>query len=452
MNKPVEIKEFTRIFCEENVQGEDFTTIPKRMFDDLERFLLDFSGSHLHSDAADFLKIGSQKYGGKYLSVNNYVGVIQTQRGNQLQILPKIDLGSDEIDEGNKLTKEIFLKMIKSLRDVPFKHLDTTSLKTERLSIFEIFIKMYLQEAMILAKKGLKSAYQEHEDNLRFYKGKLLVNEQIKQNAAHKERFYMRYDEYDLNRPENRLIKSTLLKLMTLSTDNQNQKEIRQLLTYFEFVDPSVNYVKDFSLVKKDRLVKDYEMLLLWSKVFLLNHSFSTFSGSSNAWALLFPMETVFESYVAQELRKVFADTSWTVSVQDREQWLFDYPHHKFRLKPDIVITKADGTKIILDTKWKALSDNERNNYDISQADMYQMFAYSKKYARSDAEFVGNSPDVWLLYPVNSAMRKYTENNQTIEFISMLGDEKDVHIRLFFVDLKEIGQSMQTLKSRLEEI
>ena len=106
----------------------------------------------------------------------------------------------------------------------------------------------------------------------------------------------------------------------------------------------------------------------------------------------------------------------------------------------------------ILDTKWKALSDNERNNYDISQADMYQMFAYSKKYARSDAEFVGNSPDVWLLYPVNSAMRKYTENNQTIEFISMLGDEKDVHIRLFFVDLKEIGQSMQTLKSRLEEI
>ena len=54
-------------------------------------------------------------------------------------------------------------------------------------------------------------------------------------------------------------------------------------------------------------------------------------------------------------------------------------------------------------------------------------------------------------YPVNSAMRKYTEKDQTIEFISMPGDEKDVRIRLFIVDLKEIGQSMQTLKSRLEE-
>ena len=116
------------------------------------------------------------------------------------------------------------------------------------------------------------------------------------------------------------------------------------------------------------------------------------------------------------------------------------------------MITKEDGTQIILDTKWKSLSDNERNNYDISQADMYQMFAYSKKYARSDAEFVRKSPDVWLLYPINSAMRKYSENNQTIEFISMLGDEKDVRVRLFFVYLKNIGDSMQLLKSRLEGI
>ncbi len=453
MKKPVEIKEFTRIFCEENVRDEDITTVPKRVFDDLERFLLYFSGADLHSDAADFLKIGSQRYGGKYISVNNYVGVIQTGSGNQIQILPKIDLGSDENCEEernhNGITKRIFLRMIRSLRDVPFKHLDTTNLKTERLSVFEIFIRMYLLEAMSLAKKGLKSAYLEHEDNLRFYKGKLLVSAHIGQNAAHKERFYMRYDEYDMNRPENRLIKSTLIKLMALSTDNQNQKDIRQLLTYFEFVEPSVNYAKDFSLVKKDRLVKDYEMLLHWSKVFLLDHSFSSFSGSSNAWALLFPMETVFESYVAQEMRKVLADTSWTVSVQDREQWLFDYPRHKFRLKPDIVITKEDGTQIILDTKWKLLSDNERNNYDISQADMYQMYAYSKKYAKSVTELVTKSPDVWLLYPVNQQMRKYADSDEKIEFISMAEGRKDVRVRLFFVDLKNIGDSMQLLKSRL---
>ena len=47
-------------------------------------------------------------------------------------------------------------------------------------------------------------------------------------------------------------------------------------------------------------------------------------------------------------------------------------------------------------------------------------------------------------------MRKYTDD-RIIEFISKNADENDVHVRLFFVDLKEIGLSMQTLKSRLED-
>ena len=449
MRESIEIKEFTRIFCKDDVQNEGLTTVSRALFEDLEQFLFDFNSSNIHADASEFIRLGSQRYAGKYISVNNFVGVIQTPKGHQVQILPKIDLGSDEndADEINSFTqtKKIFLKMIRSLRDLPIKHLDTTNLRTDKLPIFEIFISMYLQEAMILAKRGLKSAYLEHEDNLRFYKGKLMVSEHIKRNTAHKERFYMRYDEYDLNRPENRLIKSTLLKLMSLSTNEQNQKEIRQILTFFELVEPSPNYERDFSLVKKDRTVKDYEMILQWSKVFLLNQSFSTFTGRSQSLALLFPMETVFESYVAQELRRVCADTPWTISVQDREQWLFDYPNHKFRLKPDIVIRKEDGTQIILDTKWKSLTDNERMNYGISQSDMYQMYAYSKKYARAG----GDSPDIWLLYPVNSEMRKYT-GDRIIEFISKNADKNDVHVRLFFVDLKEIGLSMQTLKSRLE--
>lgn len=42
-----------------------------------------------------------------------------------------------------------------------------------------------------------------------------------------------------------------------------------------------------------------------WSKVFLMNQSFTTFSGETNARALLFPMEKVFEAYVARNLKQV---------------------------------------------------------------------------------------------------------------------------------------------------
>ena len=55
--------------------------------------------------------------------------------------------------------------------------------------ICKIFINMYLQEVRQLVKRGIKSSYVGVEDNLNFYKGKLLVNEHIKRNTVHQERF-----------------------------------------------------------------------------------------------------------------------------------------------------------------------------------------------------------------------------------------------------------------------
>lgn len=139
------------------------------------------------------------------------------------------------------------------------------------------------------------------------------------------------------------------------------------------------SYEKDFSQVVINRNTKDYEMLIQWSKVFLMNKSFTTFSGSTTSRALLFPMELVYESYVAQQMKKVMSTKGWDVSRQDKGYYLFTGPRRQFALRPDIVMKKGERT-IILDTKWKSLVNNERVNYGISQADMYQMYAYSKKY------------------------------------------------------------------------
>ena len=64
---------------------------------------------------------------------------------------------------------------------------------------------------------------------------------------------------------------------------------------------------------------------------------------------------------------------------------------------------------------------------------MYQMYAYSKKY---------NTPEIWLLYPVNSEMH----NHQDISFDS----DDGVNVRLFFVDVAKMEKSMQSLRVLLE--
>ena len=236
------------------------------------------------------------------------------------------------------------------------------------------------------------------------------------------------------NRAENRLVKATLVKLQKLTTSAENSKEIRQLLTAFEMVDASVNYAKDFSQVVINRNTKAYERLMQWSKVFLMNKSFTTFSGTTASRALLFPMESVYESYVVRQMKKVMSPEGWEVSSQDKEHYLFMEPRKQFALRPDIVM-KREGRTIILDTKWKSLVNNERVNYGISQADMYQMYAYSKKY---------NTPEIWLLYPVNDEMK----NHYPIRFKS--GD--GTIVKLHFVDVSRIEESLQELRDKLEEV
>ena len=71
-----------------------------------------------------------------------------------------------------------------------------------------------------------------------------------------------------------------------------------------------------------------------------------------------------------------------------------------FNLRPDIYLGRRDNSRtdlpemVIIDTKWKRLDENNHKGYNIDQGDMYQMFAYGKKYNKN-----GAVPNMVLLYP-----------------------------------------------------
>lgn len=441
MDNLLELKEFEFITDNDEYRDEHDQRIHflnQEKFKELDEFVRRQNGEKEDVDALDFFKSFSKRGVGNVIQARNYVGLVQLESGFQVQILPKIDM-VDETNE-NHSTRHVLIDMLRCMKDFPGKIFTTANLRTESMNLYEIFINMYVVQVSELTKRGLKSTYVNTEDNLSVYKGKLIFNKHIKANLAHEERFYVSYDEYSQNRAENRLIKATLLKLQRLSTSSNNLKLIRQLLTYFELVDVSVNYDKDFAKVVIDRNTKDYESIMEWSKVFLTNKSFSTFSGDRKARALLFPMEKLYESYVAQKMEYIFAEVDLDVSVQDRKYHLFKEDKREvFGLQPDIVVSTIDThTKkfrpfVIMDTKWKRLYDSPDNNYGISQADMYQMFAYSKKY---------DVKNIWLLYPFVEELR----NHEPIVFRD--GDKTEVNI--FFVNVANIEESIRELLNRVQ--
>ena len=337
----------------------------------------------------------------RHIRVKNYVGTIETKQNTVLEIIPKIEINTgDELSEEE--SKKILLRMLKSLHNSPYLNLGSAALAVkDNLPIFEVFIKNFTQELSILLSKGLRSDYIANEENLNFLKGKLLIKENIKFNSILRSKFFCQFSDYNLNIPPNKLIKSCLLRFRLISNLNSNKKIITKLLMTMEKIQESVNIQADLTYCSANKkLLNSYGNLINWCEVFLTNKSFFNFHGKNINQAILFPMEKLFESYVANLLKRHCK--SLTISAQDKKYNLLsqkkyasdiDFSLKKFRLKPDIVI---NHDQIIIDTKWKIISENQQN-FDIKEADVYQMHAYGKRYQEGNVD--NQPPRLCLLYP-----------------------------------------------------
>ena len=407
MNKnQITLTEFERIYQHD---------ICKKDFDDIENFILKNSDEN-----APFLRIASG-VGGKFIQARNYVGVLQTKSGLTIEILPKI---ADKNDA--ERSKAVFIKMLRTLKNFPFKSSNLASLKTQNLPLLEIFISMFLCELEALVKKGIKSDYVALEENLNFLKGKLNINEQIKRNSIHKERFYVGYSEFLNDIKINRIIKTTLKFLYKKSNLNKNQQKIRELLFMFDEVSTCEDYKNFFAKLIINRQVKHYEQTLLWCKIFLLGNSFTPHKGDDLAFALLFDMNALFESYVGNFIKKKLPGTI----LQHQEKYLIEKPR-KFRLKPDIFL-RYKNQNYIADTKWKIIRQDineSEKKYKISQADLYQLYAYGKKYKCSK---------LYLIYPKIDGARQ--------EFMKF-GYDDEMWLEILYFDLENDSENNELIKN-----
>ena len=425
----IKIREYSsfRVCKEGEFQGArdgNYTILKEETFNALEQFILNCKNDK--NEAVEVMNISARRGIGKIISAKNYVGVITMANGTTIEILPKI-YSAEYVDE-EKQSKEILIKMLRSLYNMPSITLQSTSIDTAQMPLLEIFIRMFIDEVLNIIRSGIKSSYETLEENATFFKGKLKFAEHIRRNFIHRERNYICYDAFTVNRPENRILKTTLQFLYLHTRSSKNKTDIKNILPIFEEVEFSVDYKNDFAKITPDRNTKGYSIALEWAKVFLSGKSFTSFSGSEIALALLFPMDKLFECYIASLVKKDKTTSTYNVSTQHTGHYLFDEPKKTFRIRPDIVVISKNNSdkKFVFDTKWKIL-DKSSNNYGISQGDMYQMYVYQKKYAANS---------VTLLYPLSHLVSrdekiKYiTEGGNvivTVKFIDLLNAKEEVN-------------------------
>lgn len=392
MQRSCTLFEFGKILNKEdppvNEDGSDICVVPPDVFSWLEN-------KCFKADA--FARSGlkrTQHEGRAAIQVTSYVGVLRAPCGYQIEVLPKIG----RVDPEAGCARQRLIEMLRCLSG--FRHIreGPAELDTTPMPLLEVFIQEFLASVETVVKRGLRSDYAVEQNNLFALRGKLLVAHQIAQNLLRRDRFYTEHDQFSQNRAENRLIHAALRRALGLAQALENQRLARELCFVFSEVPLPVDVGLDLQRISPDREMAYYEPALRWAKLILKELSPVSVAGQALGSSLLFPMEKLFEAFVAKHLKRQLSDGLF-VDAQERSQHLVEHQTHDwFQLRPDLLVRDdpEQPPVLLLDTKWKLLDSKKsstREKYDLSQADFYQLYAYGHHYLKE------GEGDLILVYP-----------------------------------------------------
>ena len=328
----------------------------------------------------------------RFLRARQMVGVIAA-RGCSLEILPKVD--PDANDEGSSESTATVRGQLVHMLDVALG-LDLSSGQAAAMahradSLLEVFIALFADRLLAEVRRGLPRLYRAQEDDLRALRGRLDVVRQFTVNAVRPDRLACRFDALDGDTPLMRVMKACVLVLARHSRAAATQRKLAELRFLLADISDVPRAALPWKQVRIDRASRRWRALLELARLLLGTRWQQTHAAARapEGITLLFPMNDLFERYIAIQLRRALADTGLEVVAQGGGEYCLEpwegvggYSH---ATRPDILIRAADGAfSCVIDTKWK------RFEGAIAQADVYQMMAYARLY---------RCPRLILLYP-----------------------------------------------------
>lgn len=382
-------------------------------------------GQQFRRNGLPLFELDSQKL----LRLDNYVGVLESPCGTVIEVLPKHTTEQTSAAEARALLK----RLIKTSMQLSVREADFADVERFEMPIREWLITCFLGELEVLLKRGLQFDYQVREEEARFLRGQLDIAKQLRQPPGKAHLFNIRHDLFLPDRPENRLIKSALVAVCSATQDNDNWRLAHEMLSQLLQLPESSDPRADFRSWSTDRLLTHYRPIKPWCEFILNQHVPLSVSGGWRGISMLFPMEKLFENYVAEQLRRAIGNKG-IVRTQLATAYLCEHKGKGvFRLRPDIEVVIGDK-RWIMDTKWKLLDlYNGGSTYGLSERDFYQMLAYGYKLLRSEGDLILIYP-AWEKFPYEQRILPFYFDNKMklgIQSVSLMDDSR---FRLFVTE------------------
>lgn len=337
------------------------------------------------------------KFDGKQVRANNYVGFIQN--GDEIiEIYPKVFRDNPDAQ------KDLILRHVFYWLDYcrkwkfPFTRL---SLDTKDIKSFpELIINLIANQFLDTVSYHPLTMYQSVEETCQVPKGTINFKRYVSNGlgTGNYHQIECDYEPFLFDNKVNRIIKYCSRLLLDQSRIYENQRLLQEIIFILDEVEDQPCSNHDVEGVRFNPFYTDYSGLMTSCSLILKQQLYSHSTYDLSQWCILFPMEYIFEDFLAGFLQKHFTH-EWKIEYQKSDKYLAQdrSGRNVFNMQHDIFLTnrKDPQTKVIVDTKYKLRDQDFKNDpkKGIAQADLYQMTSYA---------FRRGCNNVLLIYPNRS--------------------------------------------------
>lgn len=253
------------------------------------------------------------------------------------------------------------------------------SVATEKFNnVAELCAAILTKGVAMQLKRGLGRDYIPETDTLSGIKGKIDITESIKMQTMQRRQMVCTYDEFSVNTYMNRIIKTTMIKLLHSDIDKSRKKELRKLLVFFDNVQElevhSIEWNQQYS-----KNNQTYRMLISICYLVLKGMLQTTTNGSTKLMQFVDEQRMchLYEKFILEYYRKEHPEL---VASAAQIPWQLDDDFSDMLpvMQTDIMLTQ--GAKIfIIDAKY--YTHTTQVQYDVHSLhsnNLYQIFTYVK--------------------------------------------------------------------------
>jgi 5-methylcytosine-specific restriction enzyme subunit McrC len=291
-------------------------------------------------------------------------------------------------------------------------------------------------------KRGLAREYQDTTEPLAALRGKIEAAESIRTRSILHHKLICTFDEFSINSPANRILKSTVQMLLkNPSVSRDRQKSLRGLLGYFEDVG-TVDLRNAQWNMQFNRNNQSYRMLLSICQM-AVQGLLQTQENGTNRVRDFFDeqvMSRLYEKFLLEYFRKEHPSLNANPTVIN---WALDDEMDAFlpRMHTDITLTSGERI-LIIDAKY--YTSNMQTRFDtqtVNSANLFQIFTYVKNMeANLRRRGDGRSVSGMLLYAKTDA-----EVQPETEY-SMSGNRISVATIDLGTDFGDIRRQLDSIK------